>query len=223
MLTAPEMAPSHQDLPLSLLSCPATDSHPCPPALTIPTHTGHISPSHLVSSICHITPCPPHHQPSPSQDTLQQSRSLTEQPEQRTSPSLPQLPVFPPPTSTPVDIYLKKKFTFEAKTHVGAGCWEEGAFSVHAVQTLQQAALSQLGSLHTNVASLLTCYLKPVPRLAHSGFRLRSWSHQGWAVSLSPAQCQVPPQQSSCLLHVRPAHSVTAGSVLLLNLRRLIP
>lgn len=128
MLTAPEMAPSHQDLPLSLLSCPATDSHPCPPALTIPTHTGHISPSHLVSSICHITPCPPHHQPSPSQDTLQQSRSLTEQPEQRTSPSLPQLPVFPPPTSTPVDIYLKKNSPLKPKLMWGLDAGKRGPF-----------------------------------------------------------------------------------------------
>lgn len=132
--------------PLSLLSCPATDPHPRPPALALPTHTGHTSPPTLCAPSAMSHPARPTTQPRPSQTHCSKSRPLTQQTEQRTSPSLPQLPVFPPPASTPVDIYLKK-VTFEAKTRLGAGCWEEGAFSVHAVQTLRQAALSQLGSL----------------------------------------------------------------------------
>lgn len=151
MLTAPGLAPCHQDLSLSLF-CRALPQVPMlahqhwPSPHTQGTHPGHTSPSHLVCSICHVAPCPPHHQPSHSQHTLQQPRSLPQQTEQSASPPLPQLPVLPPPTSTPADIDLKK-VTFEAKIRLGAGCWEEWAFSVHAAQTLQQAALSQLGSL----------------------------------------------------------------------------
>lgn len=55
----------------------------------------------------------------------------------------------------------------------------------------------------TNVVSLLTCYLKPVPSLAHGGFRLTSWSHRGVPVpcpepgaptaELLPSPCQASP------------------------------
>lgn len=128
MLTAPELASSHQDLPQSLF-CHVLPQPPALPTSTgHPQNTGHISPSHLVCSICHVTPCPPHHQPSPSQDTLQQSRSLTQQSEHRTSPSLPQLPVFPPPTSTPIDTYLKKKSPLKPKPIWGLDAGEREPF-----------------------------------------------------------------------------------------------
>lgn len=65
---------------------------------------------------------------------------------------------------------------------------KRGPFLSMLVQTLQQVALSQAWlppQPQTNVAFLLTCYLKPIPRPAQGGFRLTSW----WAVSPSAAGC----------------------------------
>lgn len=178
--------------PLSLLSCPATDPHPCPPALALPTHTGHTSPPTLCAPSAMSHPARPTTQPSPSQTHCSKSRPLTQQTERRTSPSLPQLPVFPPPASTPVDIYLKK-VTFEAKTRFGG--WMLGRGGLFCPCCPDTPASSTISAWlppqpQTNVASLLTCYLKPVPRLAHGGFRLTSWSHQ--RAGGVPVPCAVP-------------------------------
>lgn len=194
-----------------------------PPALAIPPHTGHISPSHLVCSICHVTPCPRHHQPSPSQDTLQQSRSLTQQSEQSTSPSLTQLPVFPAPTSTPIDIYLKKKSPLKPKPIWGLDAGERGPFlSMLSRHSGKQHYLSLAPSSAPDKRGFpLDLLFKTCPKAGTRRFQINELEPSG--AGDVPVQCQVPPQHSSCLLPVRPAHLVTGGFVLLFNLRRIIP
>lgn len=225
MLRAPELAPSHEDFPSlpSVVPC-----HKPPPS---PTSTGHphIPRAHqpfppcVFHLPCHTLPTSAPSQPLTAHTTAVQITPSADRTKDRpfsvsaASSSSPNLH-----TSRHLS---EKKSPLKPKSVWG---WMLGRGRLFCPCCPDTPASSTIAAWlppqpQTNVASLLTCYLKPVPRLAHSSFRLMIWSHWGQAVSLSPAQGQVPTQQSSCLLRIRPAHLVTCGFVLLLHLKRIIP
>lgn len=132
--------------PVSLLSCPATAPSLAHQHWPSPTHRAHQPfPPCVFHLPRHTLPTPPPTQPLTGHTAaVQITHSAVRTQDQPFSASAAS---FSSPNLHTNRHLSEKKVTFEAKTHLGAGCWGEGAFSFHGVQTLRQAALSQLGSL----------------------------------------------------------------------------
>lgn len=171
---------------------------PCHRSPSLPTSTGppHThrahEPSHFVCSICHVTPCPPHHPTQPLTDPLQQVQTTHSADRTKDKPFSASAASFSSPSPHTSRHLSEKKSPLKPKPVWGLDAGKRGLFCPCCPDTPASSTISAWlpPQPQTNVASLLTCYLKPVPRLAHGGFRLTSWSHR--RAGGVPVPCAVP-------------------------------
>lgn len=199
---------------------------PPSPTSTGPPHTHRAhEPSHFVCSICHVTPCPPHHPTQPLTGPLQQVQTTHSADRTKDKPFSASAASFSSPSPHTSRHLSEKKSPLKPKPVWGLDAGKRGPFlSMLPRHSGKQHYLSLAPSSAPDKRGFpLDLLFKTRPKTGIRRFQINE---------LEPSvgrQCPCPlcsarcPHTSSCLLRVRPARLFTVGFVLLFNLSRIIP